>query len=68
MMRMDEDTYRYILERIKPIIKKRNTKRRNAIHPDVRLTVFLRFLAYGKLFLKGGKMLEKMIHPIEGNL
>lgn len=48
MMRMDEDTYDYILRRIKPTIKKRNTRLRDALQPDLRLTVFLRYLAFGE--------------------
>lgn len=48
MMRMSEETYKYILGRLTKRIKKMKTKLRPAVSPDVRLTVFLRFIGYGE--------------------
>lgn len=46
---MDEDAYVSLLEVLRPQITKKNTRLRNAISADVRLTLFLRYIAFGKL-------------------
>jgi hypothetical protein len=44
-LRMDEDAYWGILQKVTPLIKKSNTVMRKAITPHERLSVTLRFLA-----------------------
>lgn len=49
MMRMTEDTYVELLQRLAPKLLKKKTKMRpRPISADTRLTVFLRYIAYGK--------------------
>lgn len=47
-MRMTEGTYRYILGRIEHRIRRAKTKFRPVNSADLRLTIFLRFIAYGE--------------------
>lgn len=46
-IRMAPDDFDYLVERITPLIKKRDTNWRQAISPAMRLCVTLRFLATG---------------------
>lgn len=48
MMRMTEDTYVKLLERLRVKITKQKIKMRRIISADTRLTIFLRYIAYGK--------------------
>jgi hypothetical protein len=48
-LRMDEDVYREILQKVTPRIKKSYTVMRKVITPHERLSVTLRFLATGRL-------------------
>ena len=47
---MPVDVYRLLLDKVKPLIKKRHTKFRKPISAEVRLAVCLRFLALGDGF------------------
>ena len=47
-MRMDEDTYRSLLEMVGPLIQQEDTNTRQAILPHERLSATLRFLATGR--------------------
>jgi hypothetical protein len=49
-LRMDEDAYREILQKVTPRIKKSNTVMRKAIMPHEHLSVTLRFLATGRSY------------------
>lgn len=49
-LRMDIDTYTYLLELVTPHIIKENTCMRTAISPHERLTATLRFLATGRSY------------------
>lgn len=46
MKRMTEDTFKYLLRWITPRISKKKTKFRPTISANVRLTIFLHYLAY----------------------
>ena len=48
MMRMDFQTYDYVLAIIEEDIRKSDTCMRSAIKPGIRLAVTLRYLAHGK--------------------
>jgi hypothetical protein len=50
-LRMDEDAYREILQKVTPRIIKSNTVMRKAISPHERLCVTLRFLATGRSYV-----------------
>ncbi|XP_068219245.1 uncharacterized protein, partial [Palaemon carinicauda] len=47
-LRMDEDTYIYLLNRVSPFITYEDTNMRKAITPHERLSVTLRYLATGR--------------------
>ena len=47
-MRMDEDTYRSLLEMVGPLIQREDTNMRQAISPHERLSATLQFLATGR--------------------
>ena len=49
MMRMDTDTFYYLLEKVTPYIAKQNTNFRAAIPAAERLSIALNFLAFGEL-------------------
>ena len=49
-LRMDVDTYTYLLELVTPHIIRENTVMRTAITPHERLTATLRFLATGRSY------------------
>jgi Flp pilus assembly CpaF family ATPase len=49
-LRMDEDAYREILQKVTPRIEKSNTVMREAITPHERINVTLRFLAIGRSY------------------
>lgn len=49
-VRMDVETYKYLLELVTPLIQKENTIMRDAISPNERLSATLRFLATGCSF------------------
>lgn len=49
-MRMDDATFQDLLEKIKPIIIKKDTFMRDAISPETRLSITLRYLANGNSF------------------
>lgn len=48
--RMDKESFHYILEKVRPIIEKEDTKFRNAISAEVRLMITLIYLASGSSF------------------
>lgn len=47
-LRMDENTYRELLQLVSPLIQKEDTIMRSAITPHERLSVTLRYLATGR--------------------
>lgn len=47
MFRMSGDQFDMILDKIRPIISKQNTRFRNAIPPETRLLITLKYLATG---------------------
>lgn len=49
-IRMNAEDFDYLVEKITPLIKKRDTNWRQAISPAMRLCVTLRFLATGESF------------------
>lgn len=49
-LRMDEITFKILLNKVAPLIQKRNTHLREAISPENRLIATLRFLATGRSF------------------
>lgn len=49
-LRMDETTYRYLLELIRPSIKRDDTVMKRSITPHERLSATLRFLATGRTY------------------
>lgn len=49
-LRMDMETYMYLLRLVTPDIQKQNTHMRKAISPHERLTATLRFLATGRSY------------------
>lgn len=49
-MRMDEETFLYLLDKVKPLIVKQDTFMRDAINEETRLSITLRFLATGNSF------------------
>ena len=49
-LRMDIDTYTFLLELVTPHIKKEDSCMRTAISPHERLTATLRFLATGRSY------------------
>nr|XP_036216170.1 protein ANTAGONIST OF LIKE HETEROCHROMATIN PROTEIN 1-like [Bactrocera oleae] len=49
-LRMDPSVYRELLEKVTPYIEKKNTIMRDAISPDERLSVTLRYLATGESY------------------
>lgn len=49
-MRMDEDSFNYLLALVTPLIAKQDTNMRKSIDAGQRLTVTLRFLATGESF------------------
>ncbi len=48
--RMSNEDFGYLLTQVEPLIAKKNTKWRNAIPPNERLAITLRFLATGDSF------------------
>ena len=51
-MRMDFETYDYLLSLIVEDIRKQDTAMRKAIPPSARLAVTLRYLAHGKYLIR----------------
>lgn len=49
-LRMDEDTFKFVVSKISPLICKQNTHLRNPISVEERLMVTLRFLATGESY------------------
>lgn len=49
-LRMDPSVYKELLEKVTPYIEKQNTLMRDAISPDERLSVTLRYLATGESY------------------
>lgn len=49
-IRMDEESFNFILSAIRPDIEKQDTRMRAAINPEEKLSVTLRFLATGENF------------------
>lgn len=49
-LRMDFETFRILLDLVFPIISKQNTKMRESISAEERLTTTLRYLATGRSF------------------
>ena len=47
-MRMDEESFNFLLEKVSPLIKRQDTNMRQAISPGERLSLTLRFLATGR--------------------
>ncbi|KAM4011680.1 putative nuclease HARBI1 [Anomaloglossus baeobatrachus] len=47
-LRMSEESFKMLLERVTPLIQRKDTKMRAAVPPDERLAVTLRFLATGR--------------------
>lgn len=47
-LRMDTDTFNFLLKKVAPLIKKQDTHLRESIPPSERLSVTLRHLATGK--------------------
>ena len=47
-MRMDEESFNFLLEKVSPLIKRQDTNMRQAISPGKRLSLTLRFLATGR--------------------
>lgn len=47
-LRMDDDSFKYLLKLVTPYIRKRNTKLRQCISSDERLIATLRYLATGR--------------------
>ena len=50
-LRVTGEDFDTLLERVSPLIKKENTRMREAITPAERLAVTLRYLATGKYFV-----------------
>ncbi|CAN8032926.1 unnamed protein product, partial [Ixodes persulcatus] len=48
LLRMDETTFKEVLDRVGPLIEKQDTNMRQSVKPDTRLELTLRFLATGK--------------------
>ena len=48
LMRMDEESFNFLLEKVSPLIKRQDTNMRQAISPGERLSLTLRFLATGR--------------------
>ena len=51
-MRMDEESFNFLLEKVSPLIKRQDTNMRQAISPGERLSLTLRFLATGRQHFK----------------
>lgn len=49
-LRMDETTYQYLLELIRPSIKRNDAVMKRSITPHERLSATLRFLATGRTY------------------
>lgn len=49
MLRIDVETYHWLLSKVGPVIEKKDTNFRNAIRAEVRLSLTLNYLAIGKL-------------------
>lgn len=49
-MRMDNNTFAYVLSKVTPFIKRQDTHLRNSISVEDRLMVTLRFLATGESY------------------
>ena len=47
MLRMNEEVYTFLLQKVTPYIQRQDTNWRKAIPPDERLCVALQFLAFG---------------------
>jgi hypothetical protein len=47
---MTTDDFLYLVEKVSPLIEKKNTVMRNAIPADERLALTLRYLATGKVY------------------
>lgn len=45
---MDTASFEYLLEKVSPLIEKRNTRMRDSIPPGEQLALALRYLATGK--------------------
>jgi len=48
-LRMDEESFTFLLNRVSPLIARQDTVMRRAVKPEERLAVTLRYLATGKL-------------------
>ena len=51
-MRMDEESFNFLLEKVSPLIKRQDTNMRQAISPGELLSLTLRFLATGRQHFK----------------
>lgn len=49
MLRMDSDTYHWLLEKVAPLIQREDTHYRKAIPADQKLSITLTYLAVGKM-------------------
>lgn len=49
-MRMDDETFHHLLQKVRPFIIKKDTFMRDAINVETRLSITLRFLATGNSF------------------
>lgn len=47
---MDDETFQHLLQKVKPLIIKKDTFMRDAINVETRLSITLRFLATGNSF------------------
>ncbi len=63
LLRMDVEDFIYLLEKVTPLIQRRDTKFRRAISARMRLSLTLRFLATGKS-VKKKKILLQMFFKI----
>lgn len=49
MVRMDPETFHWLLELVYPLIQRKTTQLRNAIKAEVKLSLTLNYLAIGRL-------------------